>query len=210
MYTYYDAARHRFIVEWSRLRNRRDTLHTSETFQLILYDPAFYPTATGDGEIVFQYLQVQHVDSAHYFGTVGIGNRDQTDGLEYAYGPILPPTSVWVDSGVAIKFTTDPPDGYSVGKRETRSAGPVPVIRPLPARGAVLLILPLDERGVIEVFDRAGRRVWVYRGRFRMGPQLLHFPRSWPVGVYWIRYRSARYLLQTPYLYLRNPLQYRP
>lgn len=212
VYTYHDAANHRFIVEWSRLRNRRDTLHTAETFQLILYDPSVYPTATGDGEIVFQYLQVQHVDSAHYFGTVGIGNRERTDGLEYAYGLLLPPTSVIPDSGLAIKFTTDPPDGYSVGRREVTSSGGgiKPGIRPLSSRRAVLLILPAGEWGEIAVFDRTGRRVWHRRRRFRPGAQLLPLPGDWPAGIYWVRYRSARHILRTPYLHLPGPVQHRP
>ncbi|MCK4696367.1 MAG: hypothetical protein KAT74_11415, partial [Candidatus Cloacimonetes bacterium] len=50
---YHDTSMHCFIVEWSHLQN--DYNGVEETFQVIIYDPAYYPTSTGDAEFVFQY-----------------------------------------------------------------------------------------------------------------------------------------------------------
>ncbi len=36
-----------------------------ETFQIILLDPAFYPTQTGDGEIICQYKIVSEPGSSY-------------------------------------------------------------------------------------------------------------------------------------------------
>ena len=54
VYTWYDEINKLFIVQWSRVRTFQN--NTSETFQVILRDPMYYTTPTGDGEILIQYL----------------------------------------------------------------------------------------------------------------------------------------------------------
>ena len=54
IYYYDDAANHRFVIEWDNVKHASDTLST-ETFQILLMDPAYYSTQTGDGEIIIQY-----------------------------------------------------------------------------------------------------------------------------------------------------------
>ena len=74
----------------------------------ILYDPAYYPTYTGDGVIVFQYETVNNNDALQHYATVGIQNVDHSDGLTYTYFHTLPATAS-PQSGRAIKLTTRGP-----------------------------------------------------------------------------------------------------
>ena len=58
----------------------------NETFQIILYDPAYHATETGDGPIEIQYERVSiYGDETTYF-TTGLQNGDRTTGVTYAYG----------------------------------------------------------------------------------------------------------------------------
>jgi len=92
VYKYYDSALHRFIIEWYRLKNGFNH-NFEETFQIILLDPAFYPTPSGNGQIKIQYKTFNNVDtgSTGYSGTHGnystVGIKDPTGliGLEYTF-----------------------------------------------------------------------------------------------------------------------------
>ena len=60
-YQRYDAANH--AGSWSGAASLQRQLQlATETFEAIFYDPAYYPTETGDGMIVFQYPAVNNVD----------------------------------------------------------------------------------------------------------------------------------------------------
>ena len=67
IYQYYDAANHRWIEEFYQVPHYWN-VNTQETFQMILLDPALYPTPTGDGEVLYLYRTV--VDPN--YATVGI------------------------------------------------------------------------------------------------------------------------------------------
>ena len=111
--SYYDEPNHRFIVEWSRVYNDYDD--SPLTFQAILHDPAYYPTVTGDGEILFQYQTVSNADYAWNFATVGIESPDKKGGVEYTYAGLYQPGASELTDGMAIKFTTGkdlPPGPY--------------------------------------------------------------------------------------------------
>jgi len=111
---YYDASRHIFIVEWSRVPSSRnvtdDSLGPIQTFQLILYDPTYYPTVSQDGPISFQYLSINNYDSYHKYATCGIQDDTKSIGLLYTYNNEYPPECAPIVSGRAIKITTNPPD----------------------------------------------------------------------------------------------------
>ncbi len=106
IYYYNDNTNHRFIVEWDSIAHN-DTIYEPkrEVFQTILLDPAYYPTATGDGEIVFQYKNLTATGST----TVGIENSAQNVGLQYVYNNNYDPTASNLVNALAIKFTTEPP-----------------------------------------------------------------------------------------------------
>jgi len=110
IYYYYDSTAHRFIVEWNVLNWAPGNF--PEKFQVILLDPAYYPTATGDGEILFQYLDIINVFSAgsdNHFSTIGIKDLTGLVGLQYSYWNYFPPGAAPLADGLAIKFTTTVP-----------------------------------------------------------------------------------------------------
>ncbi len=84
VYGWYDAANGRYVIEWSRMTNRYDDSST-ETFEIVLYDPARHGTDTGDAMIDIQYRTVANVDPVNGYATVGLMNLDHTDGLTYTY-----------------------------------------------------------------------------------------------------------------------------
>lgn len=84
VYCWNDSINHKFFVEWKNMRNAYDQ-NKREYFEVVLFDPAFYPTETGDGKILFVYQQVNNVDVDDNYATVGIENEDKNDGLLITY-----------------------------------------------------------------------------------------------------------------------------
>jgi Peptidase family C25/Propeptide_C25/FlgD Ig-like domain/Peptidase family C25, C terminal ig-like domain len=103
VYHYYDEVNHRYIIQWSRLRNMHGG-HAISTFQALLYDPAYYPTDTGDGIIVFQYYTYNNTDTLQHYSTTGIQNVDNTTGLLYSYWNTTNTGAAPITSGRAIRF----------------------------------------------------------------------------------------------------------
>ena len=108
IYWYYDQPNNRFIVEYFQVEHWPSG--SNETFEVILYDPAHYPTPTGDGEILIQYL----VAPQSNVGTIGIENGTETVGIQYYYNDDYNQWAVPVTANFAIKYTThDPTPGIS-------------------------------------------------------------------------------------------------
>ena len=107
VYSYLDD-QNRFIVEWDDIANgENDDLCPDncdrETFQMILYDPNYYQTPTGDGEIVFQYKEFNNVDE--HGVTIGIESPDKNQGVQYLFHETYHPGAINLDDGnIAIKF----------------------------------------------------------------------------------------------------------
>jgi hypothetical protein len=165
VYYWHDTGNNRFVVEWSEVPNMFGD-NPVETFEVVLYDPAHYPTATGDGELLFQYHTVNNVDSSHYFATVGIENRDHTLGLEYCYGEFYSGGAHPLEAELAIKFTPDPPDTYTTNVKEGELVSPaVPLEllqnRPNPALGFTEIGFALPDQGHVDLrlYDLTGRSV---------------------------------------------------
>jgi hypothetical protein len=128
---YSDVANHRFIVEWDSVGHYGGTA-LRETFQAILLDPAYYPTPTGDGEIIFQYRIVGEELGC----TLGIEDSTQTIGTQYLFNGTYTQTATYIRDNVAIKFTTQLP---SIGSTNITVSVPIgtgwnvisnPVLRP--------------------------------------------------------------------------------
>ncbi|MBN1327277.1 MAG: T9SS type A sorting domain-containing protein, partial [Candidatus Cloacimonetes bacterium] len=112
---YYDPGMHYFIVEWSHLQNEYN--NNEETFQVILYDPVYYPTSTGDSEMKFQYKVVNNVDVGDYtsyhiqhgqYATVGIEDHTGVRGLEYSFNNTYPTAAKHLQNQMALLFTGPP------------------------------------------------------------------------------------------------------
>jgi len=98
---YYDQSNHRFIVEFYRVRQFNPNW-AYETFEVILLDENYWQTATGDGEIIIQYLETTAPSSC----TIGIENWDENTGLQYFYNGTYN-SNAWSNlNGLALKFTT--------------------------------------------------------------------------------------------------------
>jgi hypothetical protein len=107
VYQYYDTTNHRWIVEFYDVAHYQQT-NIRETFQVILLDPIYYPTQTGDGEIIFMY----HTVANPSISTIGIENQLESIGIQYMYNNSYNPTAAVLINGRAIKFTTLAPTNY--------------------------------------------------------------------------------------------------
>jgi hypothetical protein len=121
VYHWFDETHHRYVVAWDNLRNHRGS--ALENFEVILYDPAHYPTLTGDGVIVFQYATLNDTDTVQMYSTSGIQNGDHTSGITFSYFHQGPPTAANYASGLAIKFTTQAPGEAGVGPQAGGDTG---------------------------------------------------------------------------------------
>ncbi len=65
------------------------TLQIKKLLKLFFIDPAYYPTPTGDGEIIFQYKEVEEAGSC----TIGIENNSENVGLQYLFNEIYDATA---------------------------------------------------------------------------------------------------------------------
>ncbi len=133
VFAWYDEVNHLYIVEWSSLRRwvGPDGPGAVETFELFLRDPAWHQTYTGDGDIIFQYATVTREARVDGYGTpyatIGIGNLDDTGGLQLSYwnsnargiGPI--------QTGTAIRFSTANRHRYANLSGEVRTRDGLPV-----------------------------------------------------------------------------------
>lgn len=102
VYSHYDEENHRFVVQWYKLTN--DFSGAVENFEVLLLDPLWHPTATGDGVIIFQYEAVANTDSRDGFATVGLQNHDRTGGLLYSYWNQYAAGAAPLAPGRAIRF----------------------------------------------------------------------------------------------------------
>jgi len=109
VYTGYFPDEHVFVVEWYNLRLNGFS-GDRNTFEMILYDPEFHPTAGGDGEIVFQYMEFNNTQENHYdfpYCSIGFKNGDSTDGLTLSNYNMEPETVSGFSDGRALRITTD-------------------------------------------------------------------------------------------------------
>ncbi len=105
VYYLYDAANHRFIIEWYQLIQVGSGSPT-ETFQVILYDQDYHDGNNGD--ILFQYYDVTNNVNSYtdnHYSTVGIESPDEMAGIEYSYWNAYPAGAPPLQSGLALLFT---------------------------------------------------------------------------------------------------------
>lgn len=160
IYYYNDTANHRFIIEYFMV-GHFPSGSNPETFEIILLDPAYYPTPTGDGEIVVQYLTELQLAGV---STLGIENYSQTVGVEYLFNNAYDSLAVPLTDSFAIRYLTDAP---TPGVAEYGKVGIMPtqtmlsVIHPNPFTHHTTISYQLSRRGQVSlmVYDVAGRLV---------------------------------------------------
>jgi|GEM_PF-643612 subtilisin family serine protease len=103
VWQWFDATNHRLIVEYNHIEQFAPT-GSFETFQVILFDPAFYTTNSGDGRIKCQYKDMS--TSAQSEGTMGIENAAETIGIQYFFDGAYEQHAHSVTDGFAVLYTT--------------------------------------------------------------------------------------------------------
>lgn len=109
VYYYYDEENNRVIVQWNAAG--AFAAGTPLDFQLILLDPAHYPTNDGNGIIVFQYEHAQSVTQDFYDEvakeTVGIQAPRSLVGLQCRFAQVNAPGCNGIGNGRTITITTE-------------------------------------------------------------------------------------------------------
>lgn len=199
---YFDQDNHRFIVEWDSITlNNQNPEPIRQEFQAILLDPAYYETASGNGEILMQYKRMEDVTTC----TVGIENDNQAIGLQYVFNNYYDPTASEIANGRAIKFTTEAPyvtiivsvdedKGITFNQNGLMQNSPNPFI----SSTQIDYMLKEDDNISVEVYDvrgelvsrlfegaqQAGQHSLIWNGESDKGIEINS-------GVYFIRLQSS-------------------
>jgi len=200
VYHWYDAVGHRYVIAWDDLYNNA-CYQARESCEAILYDPAYYPTTTGDGVMVFQYEKVNPVDTEQMYSTTGIENEDHTAGLTYCYFNRRPPSATWMLDNFALKITTGGPGAADANTfLETPPRLLLSGNEPNPFRAGTTIRFALDRMTpvVLRVFDVDGRVVTtLLRSALPAGEHAVAWPgldasgRPAPSGVYFYRLEAG-------------------
>ena len=159
VYTYYDTPNHRFIIEYFRVEHYPSGYE--ENFEIILLDPAYYTTPTGDGEIIVQYLNAMQQDD----NTVGIETPDQFFGIQYFRDAVYHPLAAEITDGFALRYTTFKPGQTGVDEHDTPSLVSSRImlhVRPSVTNGLVSIgyeIPATSERADLSIYSTTGRMV---------------------------------------------------
>ena len=112
IFYYYDSPNHRFIIEYESVGYWGG--YPPVTFEIIVYDPEYYPTPGMNSPVVIQYKEV---GTRTNYCTVGIEDLSGTRGYQYLYNGTYNPDSAPLQNRRAIKFTTiAPPHGVLTGR----------------------------------------------------------------------------------------------
>jgi hypothetical protein len=107
VWKYFDSGAHAFVISWYNLS--ANSSGGPNSFQLVLYDPAWYPTSTGDGPFKFQYLTFNDTQSAGAdfpYCSIGFKDHNSLVGLTMRHWTQQPTTTSTVAAGRAIYFST--------------------------------------------------------------------------------------------------------
>ncbi len=159
IYYYADTASHRAIIEWDNVSHLTPS-SDRENFEIILYDPAYYPTITGDGEIVIQYKTAP----AQMDFTTGIENQSGTVGIEYICDSVYNSYANEIRAEFAIKFTTDTPvyvgveeQRFTLDPQKFQLLGNFP--NPFNRSTTIKFALPRDVDVDLSIYDITGRKI---------------------------------------------------
>ncbi len=123
VFSWYDEANHRLIIQWDNMGTAYYSPDVSETFQIILQDPAYEAGDTGDGIITMNYQDVNLTDSETGYHTVGIQNEDRDDAVLYSYYNLHPRGATPLAAGRSITFRTVIPQAQGTLRGMVTNAG---------------------------------------------------------------------------------------
>jgi len=115
VYVWSDTANHRYVVTW---KSTTVNTPTAQEYQLIITNPNYSQTPTGDSPLKFQYKSFTPTaytggESGVSFATIGIADSNYTRALEYVYWNTYDAGCAAIPNGTnsnfAILFTTTQP-----------------------------------------------------------------------------------------------------
>ncbi len=189
VFRWYDSTNHRFIIEWWNVPHRLQS-NSNETFEVILFDPDYYPTSTGDGQIVLQYLH----DYRHYSFTVGLENSTGTVGLTFFANNVYPSENAFpFRDSFALRITTE-----AIGIEENEVSKLPRRLEMFPAypnpfrhTATISFALPKPMDVEVKIYDLSGRAVRkLLGGRLEAGVHSVEwdgrddYGRTLPAGIY--------------------------
>jgi len=164
VYKWYDIDNHKFYIEWLKMTHA-NVNGIYETFQLVITDPAYHPTLTGDSEILFIYRDINNRDSGENYSSVGFESWDEHRGIELSHDNF-----------------------YALGS-DTLADGQIFLITTNTGRGGIKGRVELDNGG-----DNSGVRVSASSGQYRITPESGDFwLRETPRGIVTLRTDAAGY-----------------
>jgi hypothetical protein len=102
-----DAANHQYVIEWIASGPNSSTI---DSFEIVLFDPAYYPTRDGNGIVMYQYkriVETQAVGNDVPYSTIGIQAPGSTVGLMYRFNNTPMPGAAGLIAGRNVVFTTE-------------------------------------------------------------------------------------------------------
>ena len=188
IYYYHDTTKHRFIIQYKHIPYYGDTSHTVN-FTIILLDPAYYSTPSGNGDILLQFES----GPGHSNFTTGIENETGTIGVEYYYNGIYSQGAESIEGGRAILFTTRAQSRVNEKKEYILFGSHLYYARNF--QPVVELSLPTPVKVKLRIFDIAGRRVSeMETGRLSKGVHTLSVDtRNLRKGVYFLSIEAGKY-----------------
>jgi hypothetical protein len=121
VYTWHDTTNHRFVIEWYHMTHRNTS--ALETFELVITDPAYHPTLTGDSELLYLYNDVTNNDAGENYATVGFESWDELMGVQYTHDNVNSSGAVNLVDSRAIRVTTNTGRGGLRGMVDLQSGG---------------------------------------------------------------------------------------
>jgi hypothetical protein len=103
----YQPENHLYVVEWYRVRG--NSTGGPNSFQLLLLDPEYYVTPSGDADFIYQYnLFANNQNNGQDFPycTIGVEDHTGTRGLTLTNYNTWFPTATSISSTRAIRFST--------------------------------------------------------------------------------------------------------
>ncbi len=204
---WFDSSNDRFVIEYSHVQHIHNPTNPTpselQTFEIILFDPAVYPTSSGDGEITFQYQDITNDDIWHNYATVGIENEEHNIGLEYSFDNMYGPGAAVLANNRAIKFTTDPPDTFPGIEENDQMSRTEPLLEiyPNPSRKIITINFSKElsaKAVVLKIYDVAGRSIKTFK--LPTAYPLLPTSVSWdgtndvgqkvPTGIYFVHFKA--------------------